>query len=95
MMEKEIGICAQAKRAHRIGQKTYLVEIKNQKDKEIIMKNKHKLRNNRVDRIYINGDMANKELKMRRLFWKRAREKRDRGKTVKVGYNKITIDDEE
>lgn len=48
-----------------------------------------------MDRIYINEDLTKKELEKGRLLRKRAKEERNRGRNVKVGYNKIIIDNEE
>lgn len=55
------------------------------------MKNKHKLKGQEC---YIDDDMTNKEREIQAVLRKRAREEREKGNTVKVGYQKIMINNQ-
>lgn len=67
------------------------VELTRLKDKISIMKNKHKLKGQEC---YIDDDMTNKEREIQAVLRKRAREEREKGNTVKVGYQKIMINNQ-
>lgn len=91
MMQKELEVEVKVKMAHKLGERVCLVEFEREMDKVIVMKNKHKLKNNTSEKIYINDDMTKKEKEKERQIRNLARVEKDKGKEVKVGYNKITI----
>jgi len=61
-------------------------------NKQEIMKNKTKLRNKPI---FINNDMTVKERDIQRILRNRAREEREEGKEVRVGYKTIRIADKQ
>lgn len=61
MVNEYVGVEVKVKSAAKIGDKTYLMELEDQRDKETIMKNKYKLKNVRNKRIYINDDLTKSE----------------------------------
>lgn len=57
------------------------------------MENKNRLKGTKI---YINHDLTFKERKNKETVWKKAREYKDeKGKNVRVGYNKIIVENEE
>ena len=60
-IEQKMGVAIQVKEVHRLGEKTCLISMGNEKDKEQIMKNKYKLKNSSDATVYINNDMTKKE----------------------------------
>jgi hypothetical protein len=50
---------------------------------------KSKLKERKSEGMYINDDLTNEERKTQKKLREVARGKRDRGKTVKIGYRKI------
>lgn len=93
-MKQSMNIEIDIKKASKIRQKKYLVELKNPADKEKVMKNKSKLRKIK-DKIYIDEDLTMGEREKRKQINKRAQEEKAKGQVVKVGYNKIIIDGKE
>lgn len=72
-----------------------LVQLKNIEDKELVMRNKHKLRNMKGNtKIYINEDLTKHERMKQAEIRKVAKSMMEEGKKIKIGYNKITADGE-
>lgn len=94
-IEQNLEIKIQVKSAHKLGGKMCLIELADLKEKEEIMKNKHRLKNLRGQRVYINDDLTEGEREVQKQIRLRAREERGGGKKVKVGYNRLIIEDEE
>lgn len=65
------------------------VELKNFDDKMKIMSNKRKLQGQEC---YIDSDLTSEERRIQAEIRKKAKEEREKGKTVKIGYQKIQID---
>ena len=65
-----------------------LVELKTFEDKLNIMRNKRKLTGQEC---YVKDDMTKREREIQAAIRKKAREARERGHEVKVGYQKIQI----
>jgi hypothetical protein len=53
------------------------------------------LKERKGERMYIGNDLTNEERKTQKKLRQVAREERDRGKKVKIGYRKIQINDDE
>lgn len=70
------------------GKEITIVELDEWKTKEKIMKEKSKLRG---EKIYIDHDMTREEREVQRKIRMRAREEKEAGRIVKVGYRKIFI----
>lgn len=92
---KQLEIEVDVKSAMKLGTKTYLVELDNANDKIKVMKNKNKLRTYQEGTIYINDDMTKSEREVQGKIRKVAQEEKKKGKKVKIGYQKVTIDDQE
>jgi hypothetical protein len=58
------------------------------------MLNKSELKERKGERMYIDDDLTNEEKKTQNKLREVAREERDRGKRVKIGYRKIQINRE-
>uniref|UniRef100_A0A6P7FRG2 DNA ligase 1-like n=1 Tax=Diabrotica virgifera virgifera TaxID=50390 RepID=A0A6P7FRG2_DIAVI len=82
------------KSARKIGSKSCLIELENATDKEEIMKNKGKLRDIKGKEIYINDDMDKNERMIQGKIRTKAKEAKLEGKNVKVGFQKIKINEE-
>ena len=94
-LKKHLEVKVEIRSAHRLGQKTCLIQLNNMGDKENIMNNKHKLKKLEGETVYINNDLSVSERDMQRQIRERAREERKLGKTVKIGFSKVTINGEE
>ncbi|XP_072400326.1 uncharacterized protein [Diabrotica undecimpunctata] len=68
-----------------------IVKVDTMKDKELIMKNKSKLRGTRY---FIENDLTQAEAKLQKELRDMAREEIGKGNETKVGYQKICINDE-
>lgn len=92
-LEDNINVKTQVKEVRDISKNkngyVLLVRMKNWEDKQEIMKNKSKLRNTKI---YIENDRTIEERNTEWELRKIAREERDKGKSVRVGYNKLIIE---
>lgn len=59
------------------------------------MQNKKNLKNIKGNRIFINDDLTQKEREKQKQIRSFAKSEIDKGKEVKIGYSKITINGEE
>lgn len=59
------------------------------------MKNKHKLKNLKGEKIFINEDLTIDERRKQNKIRNMAKTFMEEGKKVKLGYNKIIVDGEE
>jgi hypothetical protein len=71
-----------------------LAKIECWEQKKNIMLNKSKLKERKDERMYIDDDLTNEERETQKKLREEAREERDRGKSVKIGYRKIQINRE-
>ena len=94
-LEQHLEVKVRVKAAHKLGQRTCLVQLENLQDKEDIMRNKQKLKKLSGGVVYINNDVSVEERNMQKQIRERAREEKKRGKTVKVGFHRIEIEGEE
>ena len=93
---KKLKIEPQVVRTFKIGPNTCVVQLKSTEEKEIVMKNKHKLRNILGEEaIYINEDLTITERKKQTELRKTAKLMTEEGKKVKIGCNKIIVNGEE
>ncbi|KAJ3662510.1 hypothetical protein Zmor_006855 [Zophobas morio] len=95
-MEKFLGRIVEGevavKNAYQLGPKICLVELGKKEDKLKVMQNKKKLKNEGGDRIYINDDWTPEERDVNKKIREIAKEERNKGKQVKLGYSKLTIE---
>jgi hypothetical protein len=85
-LEREIGVKVKVKEAFKINkEKMMLAKIESWEQKKNIMLNKSKWKERKGD------DLTKEERKTQKKLRKVAREERDRGKRVKIGYRKLPI----
>lgn len=93
-IEKNLGVKIVIKSTIKLSSKTCLIEMANQEDKYKVMKNKSKLKNHQ-QQIFINNDLTKKERNKQKQIKVIAEQEKNKGKNVKIGYNRIIIDGEE
>ncbi|KAI4463423.1 hypothetical protein MML48_4g00012895 [Holotrichia oblita] len=81
--------------ARKIGQKIIWAELENLEDKARVMTNKSKLKGRKDLPVYINNDLTANERNIQREIRIKAQELKKDGKSVKIGFHKITSDDGE
>lgn len=94
-IKRHLGMDIEIKNTHKIGEKHCLIGLKNGEDKIKLMQNKHKLREIKENKIFLNNDMTKQERRIQRELRRIARSEREKGKLVKTGYNKIIVNGEE
>lgn len=72
----------------------YLIELADMEDKKIIMENKSKLRQVKDRSVFINNDLSMGEREIQKQINRKMKEEREKGKTVRRGFNKLTIEGE-
>jgi hypothetical protein len=94
-LERKIGVKVNVMEAFKINKdKMMLAKIESWKQKKNIMLNKSKLKEKKDERMYIDDDWTKEERETQKKLRELAREERDRGKRVKIGYRKIHINGE-
>lgn len=83
MLKRALGIDTGIKSALKLGEKTCMIQLENETEKEKILQNKN---NFKEGRIYIEN-----EKKMQSEIRKMALEAKEEGKLVKQGFRTITI----
>lgn len=91
-MRRELNVGVSIKTVAKLGEKTYLIALENTEEKLAIMKNKNKLRHMKGNKVYINNDQTIQEREIQKFIRDRAREERQRGKSVIVKYQRLIID---
>ena len=93
-LRAELGFEGEVSAARKVGKNRNVIvaKIDTFKNKQEIMKNKTKLTNKPI---FINNDMTIKERDIQRILRNRAREEREEGKKVRVGYKTIRIADKQ
>lgn len=92
LFEEQLQVRIEVSNTVKLGEKTCLVQLKNEKDKELVMDNKFKLQALKNERIFINHDMTKMDREKMKEIRKIAKQEKEKGKQVKIGYNKIEID---
>jgi hypothetical protein len=93
-LEREGGVKVNVKEAFKVNKdKMKLAKIESWEQKNIML-NKSKLKERKGERMYIDYDLTNEERKTQDKLKEVAREERDRGKRMKIGYRKIQINGE-
>lgn len=92
MIERKLNLKTEIKEAVRLDTKgkkeIILVKLNNNEDKQKIMKSKKQLKGNNV---YIEDDLPREERRIQYELRKAAKELRETGKTVRVGFQKLII----
>lgn len=95
-LEKTVGAKIEVIDAHKIRGRNdklpmLIAKLKNSEEKELVMKNKHKLIGTKV---YIDHDLTEKEASTQKKIRDFAKAERLKGQNVKIGYQKININGE-
>jgi hypothetical protein len=92
---REIGVKVNVKEAFKINKdKMMLAKIESWEQKKNILLNKSKLKEKEDERMYIDDDLTKEERETQKKLRELAREERNKGKRVKIGYRKIQINGE-
>ncbi|KAH0812087.1 hypothetical protein GEV33_010708 [Tenebrio molitor] len=92
---REIGVKVNVKEAFKINKdKMMLAKIESWEQKKNILLNKSKLKEKEDERMYIDDDLTKEEREIQKKLRELAREERNKGKRVKIGYRKIQINGE-
>lgn len=93
-IKQKLNVEAKIKTAYRMGKNnrfTYVAEMENWDKKQEVMKNKHQLKGTKV---YIDNDLTVEERKIQTTLREIAKDNIGKGKKVKIGYQKLIINDE-
>lgn len=94
LLTKELQADIKLMGARKLGEKMGLVEMESVADKLFILRNKNKLRRLK-NPIYVDSDHTQKERDMQAKIRIRAREERNMGNLVRIGYKKMYINHNE
>lgn len=94
-IQQKLEVSVPIKTAYKIGPKMCVVQLESFEDKVKLMQNKWKLKNMEGDKVFFNNDLTRKEREGDKQIRKKAEEERKQGKTVKIGYQKVTIEGKE
>lgn len=86
---------ANIKNIQKLSHQVCLAEFNNRTDKEKVMRAKNKLKYLKSTRVFINDDMSKEEREIQGKIRKKAKEEKESGKNVKIGFQKIIINGEE
>lgn len=92
MLDKELGVRAEIKRASRINNKKCVIVMEEWRGKIEILKEKKKLKGGYI---FIDSDLTKKEREIQKKIRDRAGKEREGGRRTKVGYKKLYIDGRE
>lgn len=92
MLEKELGVRANVKRATKINNRKCIIEMHEWTDKSKILKEKRKLKGKTI---FIDSDLTKREREIQKRIRDQAREERDKGRRTKIGYRKLFVDGKE
>lgn len=91
-IKQNLKVNIQPKNVTKIGRKMYVIKMESAEDKKEIMQNKAKLKQMEDTKVYINDDLTKYERTKEKLIRLKALEEKEKGKNVKVGYNKLIVD---
>lgn len=94
-LSQQLKINIEPKAVNKIGEKMCIVECQKEADKEKIMANKAKLKERKEERVFINNDMTKKEREKQKEIRMFAKLENQKGKEVKMGYNKVSVNGQE
>ena len=81
--------------AQKINEHMYVAELNCFDTKMKILKNKGKIDYLKENKIFINTDLTKKEIKIQSKIREIAKEERNKGNRIKIGYKKLTINGKE
>lgn len=90
-LRTNIGIEVNIANAYKLGPTTCKLELEKSVEKMNVMKNKNKLKGS-AERIYINHELTKQEIEIQKEIKRVAEEERRKGKRTKIGYQKLTVD---
>lgn len=93
-LKEHLQIEVTLRSAIKLRNKTFMIKLNSESDKNMIMENKAKLKALKAMTVYINNDLTKNERNKQRQIREKAKNEKGNGKEVKVGYNKIIVDGE-
>lgn len=93
-MKNTMDINTDIKNVIKMGEAMYKVEMENERDKEMVMQNKSKLKQLK-ERIYIDHELTTEEQEIQKKIKQKGFTERNEGKRVKIGYKKLFVDGKE
>lgn len=90
-IKTNLDVEVKIQKARKLANGMYWIQMGNTDDKYMVMKNKSKLRG---QKIYINEDMSKEQREIQKKIEIHAKEERKDGKKVKIGYKKLIINGE-
>lgn len=87
-IKEYIGVDANITEAERINYRTIKAKIQDAEQKEIIMKAKSKLKDTKI---FIESELTRNEMSIQKQLYERAKDEREKGATVKIGYKRLSI----
>lgn len=91
-IKQELDLEVTIEEAYKLGTATCLAKMERKEDKINVLKNKNKLRQVAGRQIYIDNDLTKEEMRIQKEIRQIAREEKNKGRAVKVGYQKIIIE---
>lgn len=79
----------------KIGENACVIELRSEEEKHEIMTKKYKLRNVVGEKVFINDDLTKEEKEKQKHLRNFAKNEKEKGKDVKIGYNKVLVNQEE
>ncbi|XP_050509013.1 uncharacterized protein LOC126886197 [Diabrotica virgifera virgifera] len=92
-VENKLQVVIKAKKLTKINETMCVLKLNN-REKADVMKNKHKLRHVKGQKIFIRHDLTEQENKIQKSLQEIAKDKRNQNKKVVIGYQKLIINGE-
>lgn len=94
-MTNALGVTLKVEMVKKLKEDMCLVELNSKNDKRRVMQCKSNLRNLIVShKVYLSDDLTQNKRKIQNIIRKQAKDETAKGKIVKVGYKKLTCDQE-
>lgn len=91
-IKQNLKIDAKPKSVHKINNAVCVAECANFEEKIRILENKNKLRQYKDAMIFIENDLTVKEREEQKKIRDIAKQEREKGKNVQIGFNRLTVD---
>lgn len=91
-MKTHFKLNISTREVHKIGDKRYVVELESLGKKLEVMNTKGRIKYLKDNKIYIGNDLTENERHIQTEIRKIAKEEKEKGHSVKVGYQYLTID---
>lgn len=91
-IKKNIQVNARVVSVHKIGEEMWVAQMNSFENKIEVMKNKKKLRGYKKAKVYVDSDLTVNERETQKKIIDIAKMERQKGRKVRIGYNRINID---